>query len=135
MQPLNDQKLSFFRKKRRFCEKSLKDFRSPIWHFLLRLRVRRSYCFGTFETIKFLGFFGKIDVVFGKIFFSEIGKRGIFLLACVSNSINAQENWKRSTAGDFRESRWVIQKNWLIFLKRVDISNVSIECVSNGFFA
>ena len=48
--------------------------------------------------------------------------------------IISQENWKRSSAWDFRESRLVIWKNCLNFLKIADIGNIYIECVSNGFW-
>ena len=62
-------------------------------------------------------------------------KHGYFSLECLSKSIIAHENWKRSTAWDFRESRWVISKNCLIVLKMADISKIFIECVSNCIFA
>ena len=48
-------KLEFFWKKMTsFAKISLKDFRSTIWHFLSRLRVRFPYCFGILKTIKIL---------------------------------------------------------------------------------
>ena len=101
-----------------FCEKSLKDFRSTIRHFLSKMRVRLSYCSGFLKTIKYLDFLEKQVLFLKRSFFSKIGKRGIFLLACVSKSIIAQENWKRSTVWDFRESRWVIWKKCLKFFFR-----------------
>ena len=65
----------------------------------------------------------------------KIGKSGNLLLACVSKSIIAQEIWKRSTDWDFWESRSVIRKNCLNFLKTADIANTSIKWVTNGIFA
>ena len=100
------------------------------------MRLGIHYCSCVLETFKTLGFLEK------EMFFSQKhlnlfknSEHGYFSLECLSKSIIAHENWKRSTAWDFRESRWVISKNCLIFLKRADISNISIECVSNGIFA
>ena len=128
-------KLEFFWKKMTFFAKiSLKDFRSTIWHFLSRLRVRLSYCFGILKTIKILVCLEKQMLSLKRsLFFSRIDKRGIFIPACVSKDIISQENWKRSTAWDFRESRLVIWKNCLNFLKNADICKIYIECVSDGF--
>ena len=67
--------------------------------------------------------------------FFKNAKQRYFSLECFSKSTIAHENWKRSRAWDFRESGWVISKNCLIFLKMADISNIFIECVSNGIFA
>ena len=128
-------KLEFFWKKMTFFAKtSLKDFRSTIWHFLSRLRVRLSYCFGILKTIKILVCLEKQMLSLkGSLFFSRIDKRGIFIPACVSKDIISQENWKRSTAWHFRESRLVIWKNCLSFLKNADIGKIYIKCVSDGF--
>ena len=100
------------------------------------MRLAIHLCSCVLKTFKTLGFWkercfspGKHLKVFKK------AKHGSFSLECLSKSIIAHENWKRSTAWDIRESRWVISKNCLIFLKMADISNVSIECVSNGIFA
>ena len=55
MQSPKVQNLSFFEKKMTsFAKISVKDFRSTIWHFLLRCRVRLPYCFGILKTIKIL---------------------------------------------------------------------------------
>ena len=116
-----------------FAEKSLKNFKSSIWHFLTRLRVRLSYCFGILQTIKFLGFLEKKCCFWKDSFWQN--RCCIFLLACVSNSLIAQENLKRSTSWDLRESRLVIWKKWLNFLIIAVIGNISLECVSNGIFA
>ena len=117
-----------------FAKISLKDFRSTIWHFSSKLRVRLSYCFGILKTIKFLVCLEKQMLSLKRsLFFSRIDKRGIFIPACVSKDIISQENWKRSTAWDFRESRLVIWKNCLNFLKNADIGKIYIECVSDGF--
>ena len=69
-------------------------YRECVWHFHIASEFSKQLNFCVF---------GEIDIVFEKIlFFSKIGKRGIFLLACVSKSIIAQEIWKSSTAWDFR---------------------------------
>ena len=129
-------KLIFFVKKWSFfAKKSLKEFISTIWHFLSRLRVRLSWCFGILKTIKILVCLEKKMLSLKRsLFSSRFGKRGIFNPACVSKSIFAQENRKRSTAWDFRESRFVIWKNCLNFFKNADIGNISIECHLNVFF-
>ena len=46
-------------------------------------------------------------------------------------------SWELKTFKSLRfpENGWVISKNCLIFLKMADISNIFIECVSNGIFA
>ena len=67
--------------------------------------------------------------------FSEIGKRGIFLLAYVSNRIIAQENSERSKIWKIPEKRRVNSKNRLNFFKIAIFGKIFIECVSKGNFA
>ena len=100
------------------------------------MRLGIHYCSCVLETFKTLGFLEK------EMFFSQKhlklfkkSEHGYFSLECLSKSNIAHENWKRSTAWGFRESRGVNSKNCLIFLKMADISSISIECVSNGIFA
>ena len=71
----------------------------------------------------------------GTIFSPKSVNVAFFSQLAFQKNINAQENWKRSTAWDFQESRLVIWKNCLYFSKIADIGNISIDCVSNCFFA
>ena len=112
--------LEFFSEK--WCFSLEKIFESSqenfAWHFLSRKRVRFSNCFGNLKTFKFLGFCEKWMLFLRRSkFSSKIGKRGIFLLAYVSNSIFAQENSDCSKKWGFREKRRVISKKSLNFLK------------------
>ena len=119
-----------------FCGKILERLQEHYLAFFIEIACQTFILHRNSQNNRIFGLFGEIDVVFEKIlFFSRIGKRGIFIPACVSKSIIAQVNWKRSAAWDFRESRLVFWKNCLNFLKIADIGKISIECVSIGFFA
>ena len=103
-----------------------------------RTRLEVHYCSCVLKTFKTWVFLEKKKCFFFskkhfKVF--KKAKHGYFALECLSISIFAQENSKRSTAWDFPESRWVISKNCLIYLNMADNSNIFIECVSNGIFA
>ena len=138
MQSLNDQNLSFFCKKMTFFgEKILERLQEHYLAFFIEIACQTFILLRNFRNNQIFGFFLEKQILLLKrSFFSKIGKSGIFLLACVSKSIIiAQESWKRSTAGDFRESRWLVWKNCLYVSEIADIGNISIDCVSNGFFA
>ena len=131
-------KIEFFWKTMTFfCEWNLEKFQEHYLASFIEIACQTFILLRNSQNNRIFGLFGEIDVVFEKIlFFSRIGKRGIFIPACVSKkNKKAQANWKRSTAWDFRESRLVIWKNCLNFLKIADIGKISIKCVSNGFFA
>ena len=79
------------------------------WQFLSRKCVRFSNCLGILKTFKFLGFWEKWMLFLRRSkFSSKIGKRGIFVLAYVSNSVFAQENSDCS-------KKWEIREKWRVF--------------------
>ena len=130
--------LTYFGKIDRYLEKKrFEIFRKLLTSqvfFQMRLAIHLCSCI--LKTFKTLGFWKKrcfSPEKHLKVF--KNAKHGYFSLECLSKSIIAHENWKRSTAWDFRESRWVILKNCLKFLEMADISKIFIECVSNGIFA
>ena len=118
-----------------FVEKILESFQEHFaLHFLSRKRVRFSNCLGSLKTIKFFGFLEKKILFLRSKCSSKIRKRGIFLLACVSSSINAQGISKRSKIWEFRENRWVFSKNRRNFFKITFLAKILENVSQKEFF-